>query len=63
MDYKLAVVLLCRERNWTYQEYMAQPVWFIDILKTVERLDGEKAAKEQAEAEAQAKAAQRKSRR
>ena len=39
---------------------MAQPVWFIDILKTVERLDGEKAAKEQAEAEAEAKKAQRK---
>jgi len=32
---EVIMVQLCREMKWTYQEFMNQPAWFIDLLLEV----------------------------
>lgn len=56
---ELALVLLCRKMRWTYQEYVNQPDWFIDILRMVELVDAQKAANDAAEQEQKTKEAAR----
>jgi len=34
---ELIMVQICREMHWTYQEFLEQPAWFIDLL--IEILD------------------------
>lgn len=48
--------------QWTYQEYVAQPEWFTDILAIMDKLDAAQADIAHKKAEAAAKAAQRKRR-
>lgn len=33
--------MICHIMRWTYQEYMAQPLWFISLLHTKLELDAE----------------------
>jgi len=37
---------ICQETGWTYQEYMAQPKWFIDSLKDKLQIDSKNMKKE-----------------
>ena len=37
----MQIVAICEEMGWTYEEYMAQPVWFIDLLKDKLQIDSE----------------------
>jgi len=36
-------VVICEMYGWTYQEYMLQPVWFIDLIMFKMGVDAEKA--------------------
>lgn len=27
------IAVLCQEMSWTYQQYMSQPIWFIELLR------------------------------
>ncbi|MBP7804686.1 MAG: hypothetical protein KA052_00490 [Candidatus Pacebacteria bacterium] len=36
------MVMLCEKFGWTYQELIAQPWWFAEIVKIQLRVDGEK---------------------
>lgn len=35
-DEQVRIALMCKEMNWTYDEYLDQPEWLIDILTLVE---------------------------
>jgi hypothetical protein len=32
---------LCRDMHWTYEEYLAQPAWFIDDMIMMNSQDAE----------------------
>jgi len=40
------MVTICQEMNWTYYEYMSQPVWFLDMLCDKLSMDNERSRKE-----------------
>lgn len=40
------MLAVCQEMSWTYQIYMAQPVWFIDLLKDKMQMDSESIKKQ-----------------
>jgi len=33
------MVLLCRKMRWTYDEYMNQPSWFLDLIRMVDNIE------------------------
>ena len=35
----MAIVSICEQHNWTYQEYLSQPHWFLEILKFKKIID------------------------
>ena len=39
----LAIVGICEMYGWTYQEYMSQPTWFIDLIIEKMKIDAKKA--------------------
>ena len=43
---EMKVMSLCQEMHWTYDDYMAQPEWFIELLYQKLRIDGAKATRE-----------------
>jgi len=47
LDPDMAVVLLCSEMKWTYEEYINQPAWFLDLLALKTNLEGEYNRKKQ----------------
>lgn len=42
----MQIVSICQEMGWTYQEYMEQPIWFIDSLKDKLQIDSENMRKQ-----------------
>jgi len=42
----MQIVSICQEMGWTYQEYMIQPVWFIDLLKDKLQIDSDNIKKQ-----------------
>lgn len=40
------IALLCREMKWTYEEYCTQPIWLIDALEVMMKVEGEKSQRE-----------------
>ena len=42
----MLIVSICQEMGWTYQEYMEQPKWFIDLVKDKLQIDGENIRKQ-----------------
>ena len=42
----MQVVSICQEMGWTYQEYMNQPKWFIDLLKDKWQIDNDNMKKQ-----------------
>jgi hypothetical protein len=36
--------MLCKEMGWTYEEYLAQPTWFIAMLFELLRAEAARAA-------------------
>jgi hypothetical protein len=34
------VAILCREMKWRYEDYLAQPTWFIAMLLELMRAEG-----------------------
>ena len=41
----MIVVAICEAFGWTYNQYLDQPVFFIELIKDKMRVDGEKANK------------------
>ncbi len=41
----MLIVSICEKFGWTYQEYMDQPLWFIDLLLAKADIDRQKAEK------------------
>jgi len=37
----MQMVSICQEMGWTYQEYMKQPVWFVNLLMDKLGIDSE----------------------
>ena len=42
----MQIVSICQETGWTYQEYMNQPKWFIDLLKDKLQIDSDNIKKQ-----------------
>lgn len=42
MTSEVQIVAICQEFGWDYYQYMAQPKWFIEILKDKLEIDAEK---------------------
>ena len=38
----MAVVSVCQEMGWTYDDYMEQPSWFISLLMVKLEIDARK---------------------
>jgi hypothetical protein len=41
----MLIVSICERLGWTYQDYMNQPVWFIDLLLAKMDIDHQRAEK------------------
>jgi len=37
----MIVANLCYEMKWTYDEYLDQPIWFVDLIRLKMQLEGE----------------------
>ncbi len=33
IDEVMFIAVTCQEYGWTYQEYMSQPIWFIELVR------------------------------
>lgn len=42
----MLIVEICKEYGLTYDEYIDQPNWFIELVKIKMRIDNEKAIRE-----------------
>jgi len=42
----MEVVSICQEMGWTYEEYMSQPNWFLELVKEKLQMNGERIRKE-----------------
>lgn len=42
----MEIVSICQEMGWTYFEYIEQPSWFLELLKTKLQIDSERIEKE-----------------
>jgi len=42
----MQLVILCEKMKWTYEEYLKQPDWFLDLLTLKMNLDSEYESKE-----------------
>jgi hypothetical protein len=47
---EMIAAIICEKFGWTYEEYLDQPHWFIEIIKTKLREDAEFEKKEMAKA-------------
>lgn len=47
--------MICHIMRWTYQEFMSQPVWFIEYLQTKLEVDAEHQEEEMKKAKRKAK--------
>lgn len=36
------MLIICQEVGWTYQEYMSQPIWFIEALRSKMSIDNKR---------------------
>ena len=45
------MLVLCEKMKWTYEEYLRQPDWFLDLLSLKMNLDNEYQEKEMKKAE------------
>lgn len=41
MESDIEIAIVCERMHWTYQDYLSQPVDFIEVLKLKWRLDNE----------------------
>lgn len=39
----MVAVALCEAMHWTYQQYLEQPTWFLELLKHKMRVDADNA--------------------
>ena len=39
-------VSICESMNWSYDEYLSQPGWFIELLKAKKTIDSDNAKKQ-----------------
>jgi hypothetical protein len=37
----MRIVVICSEMKWTYDEYLNQPIWFLELLNLRMNLEGE----------------------
>jgi hypothetical protein len=36
---EVVIAQMCRNMHWTYDEYLAQPQWFVELLEGMLRVD------------------------
>lgn len=36
---KLKIAMFCRRMGWTYEQFLDQPFWFVDILMEMENIE------------------------
>lgn len=41
----MSVVVICQEMGWTYEQYLAQPVWFVSLIAEKLNQDGKEMKK------------------
>ncbi len=41
VDERISIINICREMHWTYQEYLAQPYWFIQLVLPIANKEAE----------------------
>jgi len=39
LDEEVLIVNICREMKWTYQEFLEQPAWFVELLVEIINLE------------------------
>ena len=42
MDREMQTVVICETYGWTYQEFLAQPTFFIDLIREKMKIDAQK---------------------
>lgn len=42
----MLAALICETYGWTWEEYLSQPIKFIEVIKIKMRLEGDKAQKD-----------------
>ena len=42
----MLIVTVCEKYGWDYNQYMAQPSWFLDLVALKMRLDNEEAKRD-----------------
>ena len=45
------MIQICREMHWTYQEYLEQPVWFVELLIEILNLEAKEIKRKEKQAE------------
>lgn len=43
---RMAIVLLCKDMGWTYQDYCRQPAWYLDLLELMRNEDAAQSRKQ-----------------
>ena len=46
----MIIVEICEKFSWDYNTYLAQPVWFIDLIMERMKIDAQKAQREELKA-------------
>lgn len=42
MTDEMAMITICQEFGWTYNEYLDTPNWFLDLIKAKLQIDNKK---------------------
>jgi len=43
---EMLMITICQEMNWTYQDYVQQPAWFIELLNQKMQIDSKRIKKQ-----------------
>jgi len=46
MDKDMQMVVICETYGWTYYEFLAQPAYFIELIREKMRIDSQKQERE-----------------
>lgn len=55
LDEELIIAEICKYMGWDYHTYMAQPEWFIEIIRLKKNIEAEHSNRESRKLEAQSR--------
>lgn len=41
LDLEMQIVVMCETFGWTYQQYIEQPTWFIELIREKMKIDSQ----------------------